>query len=52
LFHGVISKVENPDDLDIVSIITRNGRSYREAIYARWEEELKMMEKEHNLWEY
>lgn len=52
LFHGVILKVENPDDLDIVSIITRNGRSYSEAVYARWEEELKMMEKEHNLWEY
>jgi len=52
LFHGVIAKVENPDDDDIVTIFRKNGRSYTEAIYARWEEELKMMEKEHNLWEY
>ncbi len=52
LFHGVIEKVENPDDQSIVEIFRRNNRSYTEAIYARWEEELKMMEKEHNLWEY
>ena len=52
LFHGVIERVENPDDFTITTIFRNNSRSAREAVYARWEEELKMMEKEHNLWEY
>jgi hypothetical protein len=53
LFHGVINKVENPDDESIFDIIvTKNGRTYGESVFARWEEEMKMMEKEHNLWEY
>jgi hypothetical protein len=52
LFHGVILKVENPDDLDITTIYTNNKRAYGESVFARWEEEMKMMEKEHNLWEY
>lgn len=52
LFHGVIDKVENPDDRTIQQIYERNGRSYGESVFARWEEEMKMMEKEHNLWEY
>jgi hypothetical protein len=52
LFHGVIEKVENPDDLTIEAIFRNNKRSFSESIYARWEEEMKMMEKEHNLWEY
>lgn len=52
LFHGVIEKVENPDDRTIQQIYERNGRSYSEAVFARWEEEMRMMEKEHNLWEY
>jgi hypothetical protein len=52
LFHGVILKVENPGDYSIQQIYERNGRSYGEAVFARWEEEMKMMEKEHNLWEY
>jgi gliding motility associated protien GldN len=52
MFHGVIEKVENPDDRNIVEIFRTNNRSFTEAIYARWEEEMKMMEKEHNLWEY
>jgi hypothetical protein len=52
LFHGIIDKVENPDDRTIQQIYERNGRSYGESVFARWEEEMKMMEKEHNLWEY
>ncbi len=52
LFHGVIDKVENPDDRSIQQIYERNGRSYGESVFARWEEEMRMMEKEHNLWEY
>lgn len=52
LFHGVIVKVENPDDRSIQQIYERNGRSYGESVFARWEEEMKLMEKEHNLWEY
>jgi hypothetical protein len=45
--------VENPDDKTIEEIyVTGNKRSYAESIFARWEEEMKMMEKEHNLWEY
>jgi hypothetical protein len=52
LFHGVILKVENPGDYSIQQIYERNGRTYGESVFARWEEEMKMMEKEHNLWEY
>ncbi|MEY4929764.1 MAG: gliding motility protein GldN, partial [Bacteroidota bacterium] len=52
LFHGVVEKVENPDDRSITQIYELNGRTYGESIFARWEEEMKMMEKEHNLWEY
>lgn len=52
LFHGVIEKVENPDDRTIQQIYEGNGRSYGESVFARWEEEMRMMEKEHNLWEY
>lgn len=52
LFHGVIKKVENPDDDTIQQIFANNGRSYSESVFARWEEEMKLMEKEHNLWEF
>ncbi len=52
LFHGVIKKVENPDDYTIQQVFDSNGRSYSESVFARWEEEMHMMEKEHNLWEY
>lgn len=52
LFHGIIDKVENPDDRDIQQIYAANGRAYGESVFARWEEEMKFMEKEHNLWEY
>jgi gliding motility associated protien GldN len=52
LFHGIIEKVENPDDKTIQRIYEDNGRAYGESVFARWEEEIKLMEKEHNLWEY
>ena len=52
LFHGIIEKVENPDDRSIQQIYELNGRTIGESVFARWEEEMKMMEKEHNLWEY
>jgi hypothetical protein len=52
LFHGVISKVENPDNATIQQIFADNGRSYSEAVFARWEQEMILMEKEHNLWEF
>jgi hypothetical protein len=52
LFHGVIRKVENPNDETIQSVFESNGRSYSESVFARWEEEMILMEKEHNLWEY
>jgi Gliding motility associated protein GldN len=55
LFHGVIRKVENPDDLSIMDTIydKNNGKgSYAEGVFAMWEKEMWMMEKEHNLWEY
>ena len=52
LFHGSIEKVENPDDESINDTMTANGRPYKEAIMAREWEEMKLMEKEHNLWEF
>jgi Gliding motility associated protein GldN len=55
LFHGVIRKVENPDDLSIMQIIydKSTGRgSYAEGVFQMWEQEMQMMEKEHNLWEF
>jgi len=52
LFHGTIDKVENPDDDRIADVYSRNGRPYKEAVWAMEWEEMKMMEKEHNLWEY
>jgi hypothetical protein len=32
--------------------IVHNGRPYYEGIWAREWEEMKLMEKEHNLWEF
>ncbi len=52
LFHGTITKVENPDNETIQDTMTANGRPYRESVWATEWEEMKMMEKEHNLWEY
>jgi len=51
-FHGVIEKVENPDDRTILELYTMNHQPYAESVFARWEEDMKMLEKEHNLWEY
>jgi hypothetical protein len=55
LFHGVVEKVENPDDNTILEIIydkSKGRGSYAEGVYAMWEKEMEMMEKEHNLWEF
>ena len=55
LFHGVIEKVENPDDATIMQVIYDKGKgkgSYAEGVFAMWEKEMEMMEKEHNLWEF
>jgi gliding motility associated protien GldN len=48
LFHATIKKLENPDDLELSSIYT----NYKESVMAREWEEMKLMEKEHNLWEF
>jgi gliding motility associated protien GldN len=50
LFHGVIHRVENPDNLNIEEVFA--GRPYPETVWAREWEEMKLMEREHNLWEY
>jgi len=52
LFHGVIQKVENPDNETIYEFYSANNRPYKETVWAREWEEMKMMEREHNLWEY
>lgn len=52
LFHGVIDMVENPDNDRIADTYASNQRPYKEAVWAMEWEEMKMMEKEHNLWEY
>jgi len=52
LFHGIIHKVENPDNEDIYTIYSGSNRPYKETVWAREWEEMKLMEKEHNLWEY
>jgi hypothetical protein len=52
LFHGVIYKVENPDNETIYDVYSANNRPYKETVWAREWEEMKMMEREHNLWEY
>ena len=55
LFHGIIKKVENPDDQSIMQVIYDKNKgkgSYAEGVYAMWEKEMQMMEKEHNLWEF
>jgi gliding motility associated protien GldN len=52
LFWGPIYKVQNPDDESILDTYLANGRPYREAVWAGEWEEIKMMEKEHNLWEF
>ncbi len=52
LFHGTIDQVENPDNERIQDTYQANGRPYKEAVWATEWEEMKMMEREHNLWEY
>jgi gliding motility associated protien GldN len=52
LFYGPIRKVQNPNDESLLDIYLANGRPYREAIWAGEWEEVKLMEKEHNLWEF
>ena len=49
LFHGTIDMVENPDGNRIADIYPNN---YKEGVWATEWEEMKMMEQEHNLWEY
>ena len=49
LFHGTIDMVENPDGNRIADIYPNN---YKEGVWATEWEEMKMMEREHNLWEY
>ncbi|MCU0419224.1 MAG: hypothetical protein MUC38_06145 [Cyclobacteriaceae bacterium] len=51
-FHGIILKVENPENMTIQQMYEANGQPYDIIAFARWEEEMKLMEKEHNLWEY
>ncbi|MCG8473960.1 MAG: gliding motility protein GldN [Cytophagales bacterium] len=48
MFHARITKVENPDDESIDEIYEDPKR----ALYASQEAEFKLMEMEHNLWEY
>jgi gliding motility associated protien GldN len=52
LFHATIDKVENPDDETIFETYNNNRRPYKEAVFATEWEEMRLMEKEHNLWEY
>lgn len=52
LFHGVLWKIENPDDFTIRDIYAGNGRPYYESVLATEWEEIRLMEKEHNLWEF
>jgi gliding motility associated protien GldN len=50
LFHGVIFKIENPEDESIFEQYA--GAPRREAVWATdWAEHM-LMEKEHNLWEF
>ena len=48
LFKGRIIKVDNPSDALLEDIYS----TQRQALYASQEEEFKLMEMEHNLWEY
>lgn len=48
LFSGTIVKYQNPDDLEIRDMFENNF----EAVLEMRDFEMKMMEKEHNLWEY
>ena len=52
LFHGYITKVENPDDIDIIGMIQASGGNRFEGVYEVYRQENLLMEKEHNLWEF
>lgn len=52
LFHGVIIKIENPDDIDIITMISQSGGNRFEGVNEIYRQENLLMEKEHNLWEY
>ena len=49
LFHGDLYKTENPDNLPIASIY---DGSKKEGLMAKQWLEMKIMEREHNLWSY
>ncbi len=49
LFHGELYKTENPDNLPIASFY---GGSAKQGLMASQWEEMKIMEREHNLWSY
>lgn len=50
LFNARITKVENPDNLQIVDI--QGNGDLKRGLYASQEMEYKLMEYEHDLWEY
>lgn len=52
LFHATVDRVQNPDNLKITELFSIEGKSHKEAVMAMEWEEMKMMEREHNLWEY
>lgn len=52
LFHGTLEKVENPEDETIFDQYRANNRPYKEAVWATEWEEMRLMELEHNLWEF
>ncbi len=49
LFHGELYKIENPDNLPIASYY---GGSTKQGLMASQWEEMKVLEREHNLWSY
>ena len=49
LFHGELYKIENPENLPIASYY---GQSAKVGLMASQWEEMKILEREHNLWSY
>ena len=49
LFHGELYQTENPDDLPIASYY---GGSAKQGLMASQWEEMRILEREHNLWSY
>lgn len=53
LFHGTLYKVENPEDETIFDTYgAAHGGNYKQAVWATEWNEMQLMEKEHNLWEF